>query len=125
MVLLNLASEPRSAAVARRHVRDLPLDEETREVVSLLVTELVTNAVRHGSADDGASIEVDLAVVDDDLVRVNVVNHGPMFDPTPRERRAPDAEGGMGLHLVDKLAERWGVEDDGRTSVWLEVRRTV
>jgi anti-sigma regulatory factor (Ser/Thr protein kinase) len=124
MVQLNLLPEPRSAAVARSHVRDLPLDDETVEVLSLLVTELITNAVRHGNAADGTRILVELKIVDDDLVRVDVVNEGHAFEPTPGERRPADAEGGLGLALVDRLAERWGVEGDGVTKVWLELRRT-
>ena len=123
MVELTLPAEPRAAAVARRHVRDLPLDTETREVVSLLVTELVTNAVRHGRVADDTSIVVRLSVVEDDLVRVAVVNDGPVFEPIPRKREV-DTAGGMGLQLVDRLADRWGVEGNGETKVWLEVKRT-
>jgi two-component sensor histidine kinase len=122
MVELTLLAEPRAAAVARSSVRDLPLDDETVEVVSLLVTELVTNAVRHGRVSDGTRITVHLDVVSDDLVRVDVVNDGPVFEPAPRN--GLDAEGGgVGLQLVDRLAERWGVEGNGVTKVWLEVRR--
>lgn len=123
MVELSLPPEPKAAAVARAHVRDLPLDEETVEVVSLLVTELVTNAVRHGRVTEDTRITVHLGVVEDDLVRVDVVNDGPKFDAEPRAR-AIDAEGGLGLQLVDKLADRWGVEGNGQTTVWLEVKRT-
>ena len=122
MVELTLPAEPRAAAVARSHVRDLPLDQETLEVVSLLVTELVTNAVRHGRVSDGQRITVHLNV-DDDLVRVDVVNEGPVFEAAPRTRDV-DTEGGLGLQLVDQLAERWGVEGNGSTTVWLEVKLT-
>lgn len=123
MVELTLPAEPRAAAVARSHVRELPLDAETLQVVSLLVTELVTNAVRHGRVSEGTRILVQLAVVEDDLVRVNVVNEGAPFEPAPVSRPV-DAAGGLGLQLVDKLAERWGVEGNGTTKVWLEVRAT-
>lgn len=121
MVELTLPAEPRAAAVARSHVRDLPLDQETLEVVSLLVTELVTNAVRHGRVSESTRITVHLNIVEDDLVRVDVVNDGPVFDAVPRTREV-DTEGGLGLQLVDQLAERWGVEGNGSTTVWLEVR---
>ena len=123
MVELTLPAEPRAAAVARSHVRDLPLDEDTLEVVSLLVTELVTNAVRHGRVTDGTRITLHLEILGDDLVRVDVVNEGPSFEPVPR-RRDVDVAGGLGLQLVDRLAERWGVEGNGRTKVWLEVKRS-
>jgi anti-sigma regulatory factor (Ser/Thr protein kinase) len=123
MVQLNLLAEPKAAAVARSHVRDLPLDDETLEVVSLLVTELVTNAIRHGRVADGTRITVDVEIVGDDLVHVDVVNQGPVFEPSPRTPDL-DAGGGMGLQLVDRLAERWGVEGNGETRVWLEVKRS-
>ena len=122
MVELTLPPEPRAAAVARSHVRDLALDEETAEVVSLLVTELVTNAVRHGRVTDGTRITLHLDVADDGLVRVDVVNDGPVFEAAPRTREV-DVAGGLGLQLVDKLAERWGVEGNGSTKVWLAVKR--
>ena len=122
MVELTLPAEPRAAAVARSHVRDLPLDAETLEVVSLLVTELVTNAVRHGRVVDGSCIVVHLDLVEDDRVRVDVVNEGPSFEPEPRKRDV-DTAGGMGLQLVEQLSESWGVEGNGRTTVWLEVKR--
>ena len=38
-----------------------------------------------------------------------------------RSRRAPDPEGGFGLHLVDALAHRWGVTREGFTRVWVEL----
>ena len=123
MVELTLPAEPKAAAVARSHVRELPLDAETLEVVSLLVTELVTNAVRHGRVSDGTCILVHVALLEDDLVRVAVVNDGPVFEPVPRTRDI-DAAGGLGLQLVDRLADRWGVEGNGETRVWLEVKRT-
>ena len=122
MVELTLPAEPRAAAVARRHVHELPLDDETREVVCLLVTELVTNAVRHGRIDEKTEIQVNLGVADDGLVHVDVVNDGPAF--TPELRNGPvDVEGGLGLRLVDKLADRWGIVGNGSTKVWLELRQ--
>ncbi len=122
MVELTLPAEPNAAAVARRHVRDLPLDAETLEVVSLLVTELITNAVRHGRVREGTNIVLHLGVVDDGLVHVDVINDGPKFVPAARTPEPEAAAGGLGLRLVDKLAERWGVEGDGTTRVWLQVR---
>lgn len=121
MLELTLAPEPRAAAVARSHVRDMPLDSESLDVVSLLVTELVTNAVRHGRAADGTRILVHLGFVDEDLVRLDVVNEGPAFEPVAPERPL-DVDGGLGLQLVEKLAERWGIEGNGHTKVWLEIR---
>lgn len=121
MVELTLPAEPRAAAMARRHVRDLPLDQETAEVVALLVTELVTNAVRHGRFSREPVITLHLEVATDGLVRVDVVNEGRGFGPAPSR---DISEGGLGLQLVDRLADRWGIEADGATKVWLELPPT-
>ena len=121
MVELTLPAAPHAAAIARRHVRDLALDDETLEVVSLLVTELITNAVRHGRVTDGTMIVVHLGMVGDELVHVDVINEGRPFEP---DEAATTSDAGLGLKLVDELADSWGVEGNGATRVWLQVRRS-
>jgi anti-sigma regulatory factor (Ser/Thr protein kinase) len=86
----------------------------------LLVTELVTNSVRHGNVGPGGQILVDVALRDG-VVRLTVTDSGPGFAPV-RPALDPTSDGGIGLLLVDRLAERWGVSQGGR-SVWFEVRR--
>ena len=118
---LRLAGGPDAACVARRAVGRLrhELDAATLDDIRLLVTELVTNSVRHAEA--GA---VDLRVhVTDPRVRLEVSEQGPGFEP---EQRSPgqDPEGGWGLYLVDRLADRWGVSNaDGVNRVWAELDR--
>lgn len=121
MVEVTLPAEPRAAAIARRHVRDLPLEEEAIELVSLLVTELITNAVRHGrfSRYRNPRITLHLDLARDGTVHIDVVNEGPGFEPEPATTEIRD--GGLGLRLVDRLARRWGVEANGETKVWLEL----
>ena len=94
------------------------LDDRKLETLRLLVSEVVTNAVRHGGAD--APLEV-RARWDGD-VRVEVVDHGNGFLPAPRagERHEP---GGFGLFLVGRLADRWGVEATDATRVWFVIER--
>jgi anti-sigma regulatory factor (Ser/Thr protein kinase) len=83
----------------------------------LLTTELVTNAVRHGGRP-GSEIDVTLLRTDT-AVRVEVGDPGPGFDPGAS---APGHDRGWGLFLVDRLADRWGVERIGnRTVVWFEL----
>jgi anti-sigma regulatory factor (Ser/Thr protein kinase) len=58
-----------------------------------------------------------------DGLRAEVSDPGPGF--VPRERAGElDDPGGWGLVLVDRLAERWGVHNDERTSVWFELTRS-
>jgi anti-sigma regulatory factor (Ser/Thr protein kinase) len=95
------------------------LDGESERQLALLVSELVSNAVRHGGAGDADLIELELCATSRG-VGVEVSDPGPGF--VPRRRDLPlDEPGGWGLVLVDQLAERWGVVRDRRTRVWLEL----
>jgi len=86
--------------------------------VRLLLTELITNALRHAAmrADDEIGVKAELT---GETVRIEV--HDPGRDGLV-ERRPPDAsEGGYGLYLVDCLTSRWGVERRDGTTVWAEL----
>ena len=95
------------------------LDRDSEQALALLVTELISNAVRHGGAGEGELIELELGATAIG-VGVEVSDSGPGFAPKPREG-ALDDPGGWGLVLVDQMAERWGVVHDGRTHVWFEL----
>ena len=118
-VELRLPPEPASVAEARAKVVEAlspRLQGDRLETLRLLVSEVVTNAVRHGGQDDPVEVNASW----DLNVRVEVVDHGDGFAPLPR---APDAEepGGYGLFLVGSLAGRWGVESNDHTTVWFEL----
>jgi anti-sigma regulatory factor (Ser/Thr protein kinase) len=117
------AGGPYAAAAARRALgglRDL-IGRRCLDDVYLLVSELVTNGVRHGGA--GEDDLLDLAVLrHGNRLRVVVTDWGPGFDGRPRPRNRADQTGGWGLYLVERLAERWGVQRDaGATTVWFEL----
>jgi anti-sigma regulatory factor (Ser/Thr protein kinase) len=84
--------------------------------MQLLVSELVTNAVRHG-VDRRGSVELTLRMADD-CVRVEVTDGGVGFAPPIRPD--PGEPGGWGLVVVDELVDRWGVDRAGGTRVWFE-----
>ena len=87
------------------------------EDIELLVSELVTNGVRHGSRQDGARIRLRVHPRGGRL-RFEVTDQGSRADGEPD----PSRDGsGYGLALVDSLAVRWGVEREGATTVWFEV----
>ena len=110
-------SSPRRARqfvdeVLHRWQRDGAIDR-----MSLIASELVTNAVFHArteitvelSAEDGA---VHLAVFDRDEGRPTFLDHDP------------EIPGGLGLPIVEALASSWGMrmQDGGGKAVWAEVR---
>ena len=112
-------SDSQAPGSARRVLSDLngSIDQELVADLRLLVSELVTNSLRHtGSA------RIHLEVWrSDDVVRVDVTDHGAGFDvPGPPQ---PGKVSGWGLFMVDRLADRWGVETNGATRVWFEFVR--
>jgi integral membrane sensor domain MASE1/anti-sigma regulatory factor (Ser/Thr protein kinase) len=117
----DLEPTPQSAPRVREALSALrpKLGEDVYADVELMLTELVTNSVRHGRLDPGDLIHV-RGAVDGGLLRVEVTDSGPGFDPsTPRP--AADGSGGWGLVIAERLADRWGVKRDGAlTTVWLE-----
>ena len=83
--------------------------------VTLVVSELVTNAVVHGAGD----VTLDV-VVADDAVRVEVTDREPDL-PEPVDNGA-DAEAGRGLLIVSRLARQWGVRPEGTGKVvWADL----
>jgi len=116
-----LAVTPEAAAQARRALSDIVLPDGRERDVRLLVSELVTNAVRHADLGEDDSI---LLVVETEENGVRVEVHDPGGGFIPRAP-APDPArpSGWGLYLVAELADRWGVDSDDRTLVWFEVDR--
>jgi two-component sensor histidine kinase len=112
-----------AAAAARRAVLagDGAVPASARNDILLLVTELVTNAVRHAGVGPAQSIRVELRRRPR-LVWVEVAHPGNGFEREP-EPPAPDTTGGWGLVLVDRIAHRWGITNGtDATSVWFELR---
>jgi anti-sigma regulatory factor (Ser/Thr protein kinase) len=114
---------PHAASRARRLVREELTGRIPGAVmtdVELLVTELVANGVRHGGAGTDSEVHLAVETRPPAALHVEVVNpdHDGAVDPRP-----PDLErgGGLGLHIVERLASRWGVRYDPGTAVWFEL----
>ena len=114
-----LPKSPESAATARRLLDQLDgeVTPELLETARLLVTEVVTNAVRHVKRDGPINLRID---VRDDALRIEVLDPGQGFVP---RRRGPDAplDGQWGLHFLEMLSDRWGIDSTDRTRVWFEL----
>jgi anti-sigma regulatory factor (Ser/Thr protein kinase) len=110
-----LPRDTRAPAAARAalggfsHALDRPREHATR----LLVSELVTNAVKYGGA---GPVRLEVAA-EEDRFRAEVIDEGSGFVAKERE---VDQEGGWGLPLVEALADRWGTFE-GSTHVWFEL----
>ena len=119
---LRIGGGPRAAGRARNELARLDgLDTPLLETVRLLVTELVTNSVRHAGA---AAVELVVAIAVE-RVRVEISNPGRPFEPQIREAGVEsESESGWGLFLVDRLSDAWGVVDEsGYQRVWFELGR--
>ena len=114
-----LPSDTRAASAARQSLRLLEgyMPEETIQDVYLLVTELVSNSVKHASLSD-QEIQVD-ADPTDRGIRVEVTNQGGAQLANQLPEKAE--ESGWGLMLVTKIASRWGIATNGHTLVWFEI----
>jgi anti-sigma regulatory factor (Ser/Thr protein kinase) len=108
------------AAIARR-CEQLELDASLAQSLILLVSEVVSNAVRHSSGHADSSIQL-VASFDAPRIRVTVTDAGEGFVPRPRDPGS--TRDGYGLYLLEKVATRWGVESAGDTKVWFELPRS-
>jgi anti-sigma regulatory factor (Ser/Thr protein kinase) len=112
---LVLPPTPDAARAARSAVVAQELDPQLEHAARLLVTEVVTNCVRHAGVHTPIRFRARVGL---SRVHVEVQDDGPGFDPEIRHRAA-----GFGLRLVDRLATRWGVESGPPTCVWFELDR--
>ena len=121
---LSLPASPDASATARQVARAFePYLEEGRAAdLSLLVSEVVSNGVRHSTADGANQIGLELSV-GDEVLRAEVTDRGEGFEPDVPEEPDNSTAGGWGLYLVETLADRWGVSPSGATRVWFEFDR--
>lgn len=119
--VIHLEATPAAVGLARQQIDRLAdrLSPEVLEDARLMVSELVTNGLRHGAIESGQRIELSVALVAG-LLRVEVCDPGPGFTPEARTTDSPDGTG-WGLFLVSRLADRWGVHHDGVNRVWFEL----
>ena len=117
---VDIPCDLRAPARARRAVEALAADvaPDVLADATLLVSELITNSVKYGRSD---VVRLELQRDGDGGLRVEVADEGGGFVPTARDRPATEV-GGWGLHLVHRLADRWGVASEA-SRVWFEIGR--
>ena len=112
---------PRLARQSVQREAGAQLESAEREMVDILMTELVSNAVVHGGRDGADNVILHFAVAPE-RIRVEVCDDGAGFstDDVGGPRSGP---GGYGLVLVDRGASRWGASGEEGTCVWFELDR--
>jgi two-component sensor histidine kinase len=116
-----LPHDKNSVPVARSMASDAVADRlrpTEREKFMLLVSELVSNAIRHAPPGPDGQIVLKLDV-DDVAARAAVLDGGRRFDfeHATFDPSTPH----FGLTLVDQLASRWGLALEGQKAVWFEL----
>ena len=109
----------RAPAEARRVVERLGdrIDVGLLRDLQLLISELVTNSVRHSGSRCAIHLR---AWTRPGGLKVEIADGGYGFVPDATGGGVDD-EGGRGLLILDTLAERWGVSADGPSRVWFEL----
>jgi anti-sigma regulatory factor (Ser/Thr protein kinase) len=95
------------------------VDDEALERILLVMSELVTNSVRHAGLKPSQRIELELTVRSG-RIDLDVIDPGSGFKPAAVRPGSEDGTHGWGLWLVDRLADRWGVESGLSTRAWGE-----
>ncbi|HEY7283256.1 MAG TPA: ATP-binding protein [Actinomycetota bacterium] len=113
------ASAPASARALVGGLRERLADDVLEDLV-LAVSEIVTNCVRHAGLGPDQDISVCVRATSGG-VRLEVIDGGRGFDRPDVVVRDPAHQGGWGLYIVDRIADRWGVVRESGTRLWLEI----
>lgn len=122
----SLRAGPAAPTEARQALKPLSarVDETSYDDLRLLVTELVTNSLRHGHLSAGDTIDLGV-VVAPGCVRVEVHDPGVGFRSVAAREEPLEDTRGWGLYLLGRIADRWGVQRGSNavrdTCVWFEL----
>lgn len=116
---MRLPASPDAISRARAFTREALVRwscEHAVDDAALLVSEMVTNAIRHTDGKAVLALRREVG-----RVRISVTDTETR-PPAPNLRPEPTATSGRGMHLVDALAAAWGVEPTGSgKTVWAEI----
>jgi anti-sigma regulatory factor (Ser/Thr protein kinase) len=115
-----LSAHPSSVSEARRLMAEIAeglVDDSRQAELQLVLSEVVSNAIRHGSSTEPIVLAV---TPKEEFLCVQVTDAGSGLAPRPRAT-IPDENGGWGFFLIEFLTRRWGMtRENRRTRVWFE-----
>ena len=115
-----LPAEPAAVREARVWISSVAsgyVEAARRPDLELVMTEIATNAVRHGTPGGELALA---ATPKPEFLCVQVTDGGAGFVPHPGAMKS-DENGGFGLFIVERLTRRWGMtRENQRTRVWFE-----
>jgi anti-sigma regulatory factor (Ser/Thr protein kinase) len=117
----SLPADVNAPGAARRLLDRLSghVDEDVLQRCRLVVTETVTNSVKHAGLGPSEPVQLQVTVRPRCL-RAEVRDDGRGFDPAALKPPLAATSGAWGLWLVDRLTDRWGVDFSHSTRVWAE-----
>ncbi|WP_258723463.1 ATP-binding protein [Cellulomonas sp. NS3] len=118
---MQVAAKREAARLGRRWTRRIArtygADDSTVQLVELLTSEVVTNAVKYGQ--NTGPIDIDVQCHDDTLT-IAVSDDNPT--PPTLKHRPPHVPGGRGIQLLERLTTEWGWRPQAHgKSVWFTV----
>ena len=122
---LVLGALPTAASCGRLHAKNVVWEwglAHLGDTIELLVSELLTNAVKASSSPDGAGVVVLRLLANRERLLIEVWDHNP-DDPQPRQADA-ESESGRGFSVIEALSSRWGFRRLSYSVkvVWCELR---
>ena len=112
-IVLQLEPGANAPRMSRRRLQELKDDLEPKySDIAIVVSELVTNSVKHGNGTKAISVEV---TATEEMVTVTVTDQGPCFT------KEASSNGGMGLQIVDQIAQRWEIRQTDGCQVSVEI----
>jgi anti-sigma regulatory factor (Ser/Thr protein kinase) len=115
-----VARAPSSARAALSVLEPL-LDEDRLRSLRLVITELITNSIRHSDMDEEGVVGLDVRL-QDGVLSCTVSDPGAGFEKPEVVRPHADRPGGFGLVILDSVSDRWDVARDELFRVSFELR---
>ena len=109
-----------SSARASLSVLEPYLDEDRLQSLRLVITELITNSIRHSEMEREGVVSLDIRLLDG-VLRCTVSDPGAGFKKPEVVKPHDDRPGGFGLVILDSVADAWGVSHDELFRVWFEI----